>query len=39
MPGDFGHAPIEAALLLAYAETDFRVNGPRPFVLLIEHLS
>jgi hypothetical protein len=39
MPGDFGHALIEAVLLDAYAETEYRVDGPRPFVLRIEHVS
>jgi hypothetical protein len=37
MPADRDSAPVDPALLAAYAETEFRVDGPTPFVLRIGH--
>ena len=35
MPADFGHAAIDPAVLLAYSETEYGVDGPCSFVLRI----
>jgi hypothetical protein len=39
MPADRDSAPVDPALQAAYAETEFRVDGPSSFVLRIGHPS